>query len=179
MGVFWRAVDESSNVFEMVFKRKHPTLPCQQPVFYSFPHLNEYSTGDLYEPHPKKPDFWKYHGRGDDIIVFTNGEKLNPITIQDAIQAHPSIKGALVVGQEKFQPALILEPHEPVKTPEDVQVLIHKIWPLVEKVNDITVAHGRIVRRLGPSNAVSTCFKGNGSAQSYNISISSKNRKSV
>jgi thioester reductase-like protein len=148
MGVFWRAVDESSNVFEMVFKRKHPTLPCQQPAFYSFPHLNEYPTGDLYKPHPEKPDFWKYHGRGDDIIVFTNGEKLNPVTIQDAIQAHPSIKGALVVGQEKFQPALILEPHEPVKTPDEAQVLIQEIWPVVEKVNEITVAHGRIVRRL-------------------------------
>jgi thioester reductase-like protein/aryl carrier-like protein len=148
MGAHWQAVDASSNVFRLIFQRKHPTLPCQQPVFYTFPHLDEYSTGDLYEPHPEKPGLWKYIGRGDDIIVFTNGEKLNPVTIQDAIQGHPSIKGALVVGQEKFQPALILEPREPCKTPEDAEQLIEHIWPTVEKVNEVTVAHGRIVRQL-------------------------------
>lgn len=89
-----------------------------------------------------------YCGRLDDVIVFSNGEKLNPVSMEEHIIGHPAVKGALVVGQERFQPALILEPMTPCADDAAAQALIEDVWPLVEKANAGTVAHGKITRWL-------------------------------
>ena len=36
-----------------------------------------YATSDLFVPHPTKPGSWMVHGRADDQIVFSNGEKVS------------------------------------------------------------------------------------------------------
>ncbi|KAL1863038.1 putative NRPS-like protein biosynthetic cluster [Diaporthe australafricana] len=138
-------------VYEMVVVRQkqnqHPH-PGLQGIFYTFPELNDWSTRDLYRPHPTKPHHWIYHGRADNIIVFSNGEKLNPVTIEEIVSDHTSLKGAMVVGSEKFQAGLILEPRVHPKTKEEENALLDSVWPLVEKANEETVAHGRISRDL-------------------------------
>ncbi|KUI54166.1 Carboxylic acid reductase [Cytospora mali] len=135
------------DVYEMVVVRqnKHPGL---QGIFYTFPELNEWSSRDLYRPHPTKPYHWIYHGRADNIIVFSNGEKLNPVTIEEIVSDHPCLKGALVVGSEKFQAGLIIEPYEDPKNAAEEQALLDSVWPLVERANEETVAHGRISRDM-------------------------------
>ncbi|KAI0435602.1 hypothetical protein F4803DRAFT_557821 [Xylaria telfairii] len=100
-GADWRPSHDNS--YELVMVRKDKKKPGLQGFFYTFPDLDEYSTRDLYRPHPTLPDFWIYHGRADNIIVFSNGEKLNPITIEEIVQDHPSVAGALVVGSNRFQ----------------------------------------------------------------------------
>lgn len=138
-------------VYELVFVRQkenqHPH-PGLQGIFYTFPDLNEWSTRDLYRPHPTKPNHWIYHGRSDNIIVFSNGEKLNPVTIEEIVGDHPGLKGALVVGAERFQAGLIIEPRVHPKTKEEEKALLDNVWPLVEKANVETVAHGRISRDM-------------------------------
>lgn len=148
MGADWRCRDEAEGIFELVIRRKDPRDAGDQPCFYTFPDLDEWTTGDLYKAHPSLPDHWMYCGRADDIIVFSNGEKLNPVTIEETLAGHPAIKGAVVGGQDRFQPALILEPTEPPKDKAAEEALINGVWPLMEEINAMTVAHGRIVRRL-------------------------------
>ncbi|KAI3400709.1 hypothetical protein diail_1918 [Diaporthe ilicicola] len=144
-----QAVDE--DVYEMVIVRQkqnqHPH-PGLQGIFYTFPELDEWSTRDLYRPHPTKPHHWIYHGRADNIIVFSNGEKLNPVTIEEIVSDHSSLKGVMVVGSEKFQAGLILEPRVHPRTKEEETQLLDSVWPLVEKANEETVTHGRISRDL-------------------------------
>ncbi|KAH8165486.1 hypothetical protein CIB48_g2791 [Xylaria polymorpha] len=144
-GVDWRKTD--GDACELVIVRKDKT-PGLQGFFYTFPDLNEYSTNDLFVPHPSLPDHWAYHGRADNVIVFSNGEKLNPITIEGIVQDHPRVKGAIVVGSNKFQPALLLEPFTHPKNQEEERALIDDVWPLIEKANSETVAHGQIIRDL-------------------------------
>ena len=106
--------------------------------------MQEYHTKDLYRPHPTLKNHWIYQGRADNIIVFSTGEKLNPVSIEDMVMSSNELKGALVVGTDRFQPALILEP---VKFPQnDVERdnLINRVWPLVVRANKETVAHGQI-----------------------------------
>lgn len=141
----WRKTD--GDACELVIVRKDKT-PGLQGFFYTFPDLNEYSTNDLFVPHPSLPDHWAYHGRADNVIVFSNGEKLNPITIEGIVQDHPRVKGAIVVGSNKFQPALLLEPFTHPKNQEEERALIDDVWPLIEKANSETVAHGQIIRDL-------------------------------
>ncbi|KAI1175675.1 nonribosomal peptide synthetase [Nemania sp. FL0916] len=144
-GVDWRKADGDACELVIVRKDKNPGL---QGFFYTFPDLDEYSTHDLFIPHPSLPDHWAYHGRADNIIVFSNGEKLNPITIEGTIQDHPRVKGAIVLGSGKFQPALLLEPFTYPKNHEEEIAFIDDIWPLVEKANSDSVAHGYIIRDL-------------------------------
>ena len=102
----------------------------------------------MYEPHPAEPDNWIYQGRADNIIVFSNGEKLNPASIETILMNDPEVKGALVVGSNRFQPALILEPMHYPKTDKEAQEFIDNVWPVVVKANQQTVAHGQIGRQF-------------------------------
>ncbi|KAI0467693.1 hypothetical protein F4859DRAFT_517855 [Xylaria cf. heliscus] len=144
-GADWRKVEDEDDVYRLVSVRKdkHPGL---QGFFYTFPELNEYDTKDLYKPHPTLPDHWRYYGRSDDIIVFSNGEKLNPVTIEGIVSDHPELNGAVVAGEGRFQPSLILEPATYPKGESEAQELIDRVWPLVVTANKQTVAHGQIGR---------------------------------
>lgn len=59
-------------------------LPSQQGTDVAQTKTNRddgsYATGDLYIPHPKKANVWRYVGRGDDVIVMAS-------TIGPAIRA--------------------------------------------------------------------------------------------
>ncbi|RYC58014.1 hypothetical protein CHU98_g8197, partial [Xylaria longipes] len=144
-GADWRKVEGEDDVYRLVSvrKSKHPGL---LGFFYTFPELNEYDTKDLYKPHPTLPDHWRYLGRSDDIIVFSNGEKLNPVSIEGIVSDHPEINGAIVAGEGRFQPSLILEPVSYPKDESEAQELIDRVWPLVIVANKQTVAHGQIGR---------------------------------
>lgn len=128
--------------------RKDKHHPGIQSIFYTFPELDEYPTKDLYKPHPSLPNHWMYYGRADNIIVFSNGEKLNPVTIEETVSTYVDLKAALVFGQGRFQAGLLLEPTEIPKDDIHAKRLIDRIWPLVSHANKETVAHGRIDRQF-------------------------------
>jgi thioester reductase-like protein len=148
MGIDWRP--RGADEYELVIRRKDPEDPDIQTCFYTFPELSEWSTKDIYQPHPTLEDHWIYKGRADDVIVFSNGEKLNPVSIEATVSGHPLVKGAIVVGQERFQAALILEPTPEAlpKNEEEATAFINDVWPLIEKANSETVAHGRITKNF-------------------------------
>ncbi|OAA34168.1 Male sterility, NAD-binding protein [Beauveria brongniartii RCEF 3172] len=132
------------NIYEQTIVRKEPF----QPIFYTFPDATEYKTGDLYEKHPTLPGHWRSQGRVDNIIVFSNGEKLNPVSIESTVTLHPDIRQALVVGHGHFQAGMILEPAQWPLDSAQKEALIEKVWPVIEKANAATVEHGRIARHL-------------------------------
>ncbi|KAI0551250.1 hypothetical protein F4679DRAFT_582725 [Xylaria curta] len=144
-GADWRKVEGEDDVYRLVVVRKAKE-PGLQGFFYTFPELQEYDTKDLYRKHPTLPDHWMYHGRSDDVIVFSNGEKLNPVTIEGIVTDHPELNGAIVAGAGRFQPSLILEPTKYPENESEAQALIDRVWPLVVAANKETVAHGQIGR---------------------------------
>ncbi|KAI0394176.1 nonribosomal peptide synthetase [Xylariaceae sp. FL0594] len=146
-GADWRKVEGEDEVYQLVCVRKAKE-PGLQGFFYTFPEANEYDTKDLYKPHPTLPDNWIYYGRADNIIVFSNGEKLNPVTIEAIVTDHPEIKGALVAGAGQFQPCLLLEPVTHPKNEDEEKALIERVWPLIVAANKETVAHGQIGREF-------------------------------
>ncbi|KAJ9194745.1 hypothetical protein DTO164E3_7166 [Paecilomyces variotii] len=135
--------------YELVIPR--PPTRDYHGIFHTFPDINEYRTKDSFVQHPKKPNLWKYNGRLDDIIVLSNGEKFNPVTMEKTIEAHPLVSRALVVGQARFQSALLIEPNWNRWTGEKPDSdLIEEIWSTVQQANHITLAHGRVAKnRIG------------------------------
>ncbi|KAM4058812.1 male sterility protein [Hirsutella rhossiliensis] len=146
MGADWRPLEDDDGVHELVFVRKDANGRRQQGVFYTFPDAQEWATKDIFKRHPDLPDHWMYQGRIDNIIVFSNGEKLNPVSIEAAVTAHANVKGAVVVGHQRFQPALLVEPASHPTSDEEKEKFLEDLWPLVEEINKETVAHGRINR---------------------------------
>lgn len=145
-GCEWRKQGDE-DVYEQVIVRRGKE-PGLQAFFYTFPDKDEISTNDLYRPHPTIPNLWMHQGRVDDLIVFSNGEKLHPAAIEDIVGAHPQIKGALVVGVGRFQPGLILEPTTDPVNEQERNELVESVWPWIERANKETAAHGRISRDL-------------------------------
>ncbi|KAK2015966.1 male sterility protein [Colletotrichum eremochloae] len=150
-GIEFRKATTDDNVYEMFITRKSRQFPVQG-VFYTFPDKEEYGTNDLYQPHPTLPHHWKFHGRADNIINLSNGEKLNPVAMEDIICGNPAVKNAVIVGTQKFQPALIVEPWVYPKSEEEIDDLIERIMPQVAEANAVAentkATHARIVRHL-------------------------------
>ncbi|TGO17008.1 hypothetical protein BTUL_0021g00050 [Botrytis tulipae] len=140
--------DKTSNgIYELVAQRKKG-LADMQPCFTvpGMQQLEEYRTKDLFEPHPSIPDLWCWRARSDDIIVFLNGEKTNLISMEQHIMtSNPEVSGALVIGAQKLQAALLIEPVSdlPLTTAEQA-ALIERIWPSIEESNRTAPAHARV-----------------------------------
>ncbi|KAH8691535.1 hypothetical protein BGW36DRAFT_388500 [Talaromyces proteolyticus] len=139
--------DTSDGLYELVVPRGEDRNV--HSVFHTYPNNAEYHTGDLFLPHPKVEGSWLYHGRLDDIIVLSNGEKFNPTTMEAVICSHPHVARAIVLGQGRFQSAVLIEPDRSVWTDEDA-VLIADIWPTVQKANEGAARHARLMKdRIG------------------------------
>ncbi|KAH9998549.1 nonribosomal peptide synthetase [Xylariaceae sp. FL0662B] len=124
-GADWRKLDDEDDLHRLVIARKG-RFPGYQGCFYTFPDLQEYDTKDLYKPHPTVP--------------------LNPTTIEELVECHPFVRGALVFGSDRFQPGLLIEPTNPPKDKKDTQELIDSVWAYVVRANEKTVSHGQIAK---------------------------------
>ncbi|KAJ5612020.1 hypothetical protein N7510_005214 [Penicillium lagena] len=149
-GIDMQQVGES--LYEAVFKRQENR--DFTGIFHTFPKVDTYRTKDLFTPHPTNPGLWKFYGRGDDVIVLSNGEKFNPVTMETMIESHPLVSRAVVVGQSRFQAALLIEPR-PDMPEMDVKAFTDEIWPSVQAANQTIAQHGRVMKNhigLGSKN---------------------------
>lgn len=119
------------------------------PLCHNYPGVEVYHTKDLFTRHPTKENLWKYFGRTDDIIVLATGDKVNPVPLELAVQGHPSLSGALLVGNGRNQTALIVEPKQSLEATarED---LLQTLWPYIEQSNaslpgKVRVAQDKII----------------------------------
>ena len=130
--------------YELVIVRDE-NLKGYQSVFEIFPDLQEYSTHDLFCKHPNKPDHWVYNGRADDVIVFLNGEKTNPVSYEGLVQSRPDVRAALVTGQGRFEAALLIEPMDSSDSSASQKAeFIERLWPTIQEANRLCPAHARI-----------------------------------
>ncbi|KAJ5715826.1 NRPS-like enzyme [Penicillium malachiteum] len=135
-------------LYELVIPRVENSLVIHS-IFHTFPTLKEYRSKDLYVPHPTNPNLWKYHGRFDDVIVLSNGEKLNPISLEKMVEGHPAVHRALVIGSARFQTCLLIEPGmEYDLNTIDHQAFIDDVWSVVEAGNETVPRYGQISKSM-------------------------------
>ncbi|KAL5048563.1 hypothetical protein BDW71DRAFT_177045 [Aspergillus fruticulosus] len=99
------------------------------PVFQTLPQLAEFSSGDLFSPHPTKPDHWRYEGRPDNLLVL-NDMLFDPSGIEQHVEQHPAVKSAIVLGIHYSVACLIVELYE---TPQDPGRAFEEVWPTVQE----------------------------------------------
>ena len=146
------------DLYELVAVRD-PEFEKYQSIFFTFPEKKEYHFKDLYSPHPTKPNLWTYRGRADDVLVLMNGKKMHPVGMEDVISSHPDIRSAIVIGQARMKPALLIEaknissssslPSASLAVDEDkkqCQSLLDRIWPTIERANERYAEALRVTR---------------------------------
>ncbi|RYP00943.1 hypothetical protein DL764_006344 [Monosporascus ibericus] len=136
----------SEGLYEQVIIRK-PELRLYQGIFETFLDLQEWPMKDLYSKHQTQ-DAWLYRGRADDIIVFSTGEKLNPLEMESILNANPAVNGALVAGVGRFQSCLLVEAVKPPIDDAEKEALLEVIWPSVQAANKTSPSYGRIHRNM-------------------------------
>ena len=133
-------------LYELVLV-KTPGLELYQGIFNTFPEIQEWSMNDLYSRHPDpaKSFLYMYQGRKDDIIVLNNGEKIAPALMEATLISHPLVRGAMVVGKGRFEPAVIIDLVE--ESPNDAmqrRQIVERLQPAISEANIHAPAHGKL-----------------------------------
>ena len=119
----------------------------EQPVFKIFPHLEEYPTKDLWEPHPTNTSLWTHRGRADDIILFKPGYMCDPIPMEQKVARHSGIQAVLMAGTGRSQPILLVERvSDQAYSFTTEQELISDIWPIVDDANQTYALGSRVAK---------------------------------
>lgn len=135
--------DVGDGLYELVVHRGEDRKA--KAVFHTYPGKTEYHTGDLFSAHPVRKGLWLYAGRQDDIIVLSNGEKFNPVSMEETMASHPLVNRAIVVGQGRFQSAAIVEPNWSSWSGEP-NSLIDEVWPLAKKANETAPSYAQLMK---------------------------------
>ncbi|KAK6834999.1 hypothetical protein PG987_009693 [Apiospora arundinis] len=93
-----------NDVYEAVYLKSHPALKMSN----SDNPPGSFHSRDLWTPHPILPDAWKYVARDDDTVTLLSGEKILPLGIEGAIRESPFVRDALVVGNDRLTPGVLV-----------------------------------------------------------------------
>ncbi|KAK7182281.1 hypothetical protein DPSP01_006993 [Paraphaeosphaeria sporulosa] len=108
---------------------------------------NSFRTRDLFMQHPSNPEFWKYVSRLDDRLTLVNGEKVLPIPIEGRIRQEGLVQEAIVFGDGKIVPGILIIKADAAADMSDDEYLQH-IWPSVEDANSRAESFSRIPQDL-------------------------------
>lgn len=106
-----------------------------------------YGTKDLFQRHPTIPDLWKFAARKDDIIVMLNGEKADPIPVEDAVKVNPEIATAVAFGAGQEALGLVVIKSHSSATLSHAE-LLKTISPSIDLGNSRVPAYARIARDM-------------------------------
>ncbi|KAI0878099.1 hypothetical protein GGS24DRAFT_509135 [Hypoxylon argillaceum] len=102
-----------------------------------------YGTNDLFERHPSDPRKWKFAGRADDIIVLVNGEKADPIPLEQALSVNVNVHTAVVFGAGYDSLGILVIPSESAVGLSQAE-LLDSIKPNLELGNTKVPAYARV-----------------------------------
>lgn len=127
-----------------------------QGIFHTSVHKNSINLKDLYVRHPTNPYLYAHHGRNDNIIVLSNGYKIQPLNMEAIITTHIAVKGCLIVGTGHSQAALLIELNNPAigndaSADESILELTIDGRPFFSGVPDSYMGYMLVVNRLSIS----------------------------
>lgn len=135
--------DDDNELYELVVYRT-PETEAFTNIFLSRPHLSRWPTKDLWKPHPDpaKSGHWLYRGRTDDLVVLSGEIKMYAADLEDKVcSAHHLIRTALIGGNQRKQPFLLLE--LAAATDCDETAALDEIWSHLSAINT-RYAHGSV-----------------------------------
>lgn len=105
-----------------------------------------YTTSDLFEPHPSKPNAWRYHSRADAQITLANGKKFDPAPMESSIMTSTNLlQDVLIFGSGRDYAGALLFPISS-KVPQ--KNVVDSVWPHIEQMNNASQSHARITKPM-------------------------------
>ncbi|RSM03617.1 hypothetical protein CDV31_010414 [Fusarium ambrosium] len=105
-----------------------------------------YATSDLFEPHPSKPNAWRYHSRADAQITLANGKKFDPSPMEGSILASTNLlRDVLIFGSGRDYASALLFP---VSNKISQKKIIDSVWAHIEQMNNASQSHARITKPM-------------------------------
>ena len=134
----------TENLFEAVLVRG--TNSDDDPtIFKTYPHLEEWSTQDVFSCHPERSGLWSHRGRMDDMIVFIDGENFNPSAFEQHVTGHPEIRAAIMAGTHRSQSSLLIELESETALAETQRnSLVDRVWSTIVEANEACTAQAKI-----------------------------------
>jgi acyl-coenzyme A synthetase/AMP-(fatty) acid ligase len=142
--------NEDGELYELIVHRT-PETEALTNIFLSRPDATEWPTRDLWKPHPDpaKKGHWLYRGRTDDLVVLSGEIKMYAAYLEDKISsAHPLIRTALIGGNQRKWPFLLLELIDSTTATADAttttsSTTLDEIWSHLTKINAL-YTHGSV-----------------------------------
>jgi acyl-coenzyme A synthetase/AMP-(fatty) acid ligase len=119
------------DLYESVFKRIKHDNGANQPIFQAFPELDEYPTKDLWRAHKTKKDYWTHSGRVDDFVKLSSLTKFSANHIEKVLLRNNRVKGAVMGGDARPVPYLLVELADGEKEVE----ALDDLWVLIQEIN--------------------------------------------
>ena len=139
--------DHHDGLFELSLVQCAKLDHVYQGIFSTFPELQEYCMHDLYSKHPDpaKGFLYKWTSRADDVVVLGNGENLAPALMEASLKSSSEVKGAMVVGHGRFEPAALVDlGRAPPAKGADHQATLKALEPAITEANNDAPAHGHL-----------------------------------
>ncbi|KAL9624366.1 MAG: hypothetical protein Q9160_001328 [Pyrenula sp. 1 TL-2023] len=97
---------DDDGTFELVLFADD-TTEASCALNHNLPGVYEWRTKDLFTPHPTKAGIWKFHGRKDDVLVFSSVvRRLTEAAYADEIEAHLKFLGPSMTPRGSTKPEL-------------------------------------------------------------------------
>ncbi|KAF4336661.1 NRPS-like enzyme [Fusarium beomiforme] len=132
---------QGSDTYELVCLKEWPMLAGANQDDGSW------RTKDLFIKQPTMPGAFKYAGRLDDIVVLENGEKFNPISVENKISSSPLVDGCVIFGTGKPAAGIAVIPSKSTASmvTEEIRPLL---WSVIEKAQDSLPMYGPLTEDL-------------------------------
>jgi len=107
-----------------------------------------YTVGDILLEDPPNSGRYSVLGRQDDTLVHINGEKTNPLPMEDLIRRSPLVKQVSIIGHNQFCTAALIQLNIEEASNYHFNQIEENLWNVVEQANKEAPAHSRILRQL-------------------------------
>ncbi|TQS38675.1 hypothetical protein Golomagni_00815 [Golovinomyces magnicellulatus] len=130
----------SDDRYELIVDKDWPLVSTAEHAQRPF------NTHDFFSPHGSITNAWQYGGRSDLQLTLRTGKKLDPVLIEDEIRRHELIDDAVLIGNDRPYPAVIIftVSKSSLRNEEERN---KEIWLHIQKVNEKIPLHARILRK--------------------------------
>ena len=130
--------------YEAIVIRNTPAED-EQPVFKVYPQLTEWSTREVFTPHPSISGVWIYCSRADDILILDDGTTFNPLEYEQLICAHPDVRSALMLGAQSSRARLLIELERPQDAAEGrIRATCDALSPVISQAHERYIDQSKI-----------------------------------
>ncbi|KAG1168167.1 hypothetical protein G6F36_012313 [Rhizopus arrhizus] len=107
-----------------------------------------YNTSDIFRDDPDFPGHYNYVGRLDDTLIMENGEKTNPVPMENTIRLCPIVKQVAVVGQGRQCTAALIELNMEEVVSYGPQEMTAIVQEAVDEANKECPSHSTILPEM-------------------------------